>query len=57
MSILSELPLKQVKVIELEGLAPTVFCGMILSDFGADVIMINRPEGPTLNFRNDKNFL
>ena len=31
-----------VKVIEMAGLAPAPFCGMILSDFGAKVIRIDR---------------
>ena len=34
--------LKGLKVIELAGLAPAPFCGMILSDFGADVIRIEK---------------
>ena len=34
--------LKGVKVIEMAGLAPAPFCGMILSDFGADVTRIDR---------------
>jgi len=39
-------PLSGIKVIEFEGLAPTVFTGMILSDFGADVTIINRSKNP-----------
>ncbi|XP_047426596.1 alpha-methylacyl-CoA racemase [Mugil cephalus] len=31
-----------VRVIELAGLAPAPFCGMILADFGAKVISVNR---------------
>lgn len=31
-----------VRVIELAGLAPAPFCGMILSDFGAKVIRVDR---------------
>ncbi|XP_071952510.1 alpha-methylacyl-CoA racemase-like isoform X2 [Antedon mediterranea] len=34
--------LKGIKVIELSGLAPAPFAGMILSDFGAKVIRIDR---------------
>lgn len=34
--------LRGVKVIEFAGLAPVPFCGMILSDFGAKVIRIDR---------------
>ncbi|XP_048734819.2 alpha-methylacyl-CoA racemase-like isoform X2 [Ostrea edulis] len=33
-----------VKVIEFAGLAPAPFCGMILSDFGAKVIRIDKPN-------------
>ena len=29
--------LRGIKVIEMAGLAPVPFCGMILSDFGAEV--------------------
>ena len=32
--------LKGMKVIEIAGLAPGPFCGLILSDFGANVIRI-----------------
>lgn len=31
-----------VRVIELAGLAPAPLCGMILSDFGAKVVRIDR---------------
>ncbi|KAL4486699.1 hypothetical protein ABPG72_022174 [Tetrahymena utriculariae] len=37
-------PLKGITVLEFEGLAPTVFAGMILADFGADVTIINRKK-------------
>ena len=33
--------LKGIKVIELVGLAPAPFCGMILSDFGASVLRVD----------------
>ncbi|XP_056146967.1 alpha-methylacyl-CoA racemase [Lampris incognitus] len=33
-----------VKVIELAGLAPAPFCGMILADFGAKVIRVDRTQ-------------
>lgn len=35
-------PLAGMKVIEFAGLGPTPFCGMLLSDLGADVIRIDR---------------
>ena len=34
--------LRGIKVVEMAGLAPAPFCGMILSDFGADVIRIDK---------------
>ncbi|XP_012735245.1 alpha-methylacyl-CoA racemase [Fundulus heteroclitus] len=36
-----------VKVIELAGLAPAPFCGMILADFGAKVIRVDRTKVAT----------
>lgn len=35
-------PLKGVRVIELAGLAPVPYCGMVLADFGANVIKVDR---------------
>jgi alpha-methylacyl-CoA racemase len=35
-------PLKGVRIIELAGIGPAPFCGMMLSDMGADVIRIDR---------------
>jgi alpha-methylacyl-CoA racemase len=34
--------LKGVKVVEMAGLAPAPMCGMILADFGAQVIRIDK---------------
>lgn len=33
-----------VRVIELAGLAPAPFCGMILADFGAKVVRVDRTK-------------
>jgi alpha-methylacyl-CoA racemase len=41
--------LRGVRVLELAGLAPAPFCGMILADFGATVIRIDRTAG-ALNY-------
>ena len=38
-------PLAHLKVIELAGLAPVPYCGLILKQFGADVIHVQR-NGP-----------
>jgi len=35
-------PLSGITVLELAGLAPSPFCGLILSDFGANVIRLDR---------------
>lgn len=36
--------LKGIRVLEMAGLAPAPFCGMVLRDFGASVIRIDRPK-------------
>jgi len=36
------LPLDGIKVIEMAGLAPSPFCGMVLSDFGAEVVVVDK---------------
>ena len=36
-------PLSGVKIVEFAGIGPGPFCGMLLSDMGADVIRIDRP--------------
>ncbi len=38
-------PLKNVKVIEFCSVAAGPFAGMLLADFGADVIKVERPDG------------
>lgn len=35
-------PLDKIRVIEMAGLAPAPYCGMILADFGADVIVVDK---------------
>ncbi len=39
-------PLADVKVLEFAGMGPAPFCGMMLSDLGADVVRIDRAQGP-----------
>ncbi|MFB7758190.1 CoA transferase, partial [Streptomyces sp. NPDC056121] len=36
-------PLAGVRVVELGGLGPGPFCGMVLADLGAEVIRVDRP--------------
>lgn len=50
-------PLDGIRVIEMAGLAPSPYCGMILADFGAEVIVVDRvssaaPETPNLMAKN-----
>ena len=47
MSILVK-PLQGVKVIEFCHVAAGPFCGMLLSDFGAEVTKIESPEGDAM---------
>ena len=35
-------PLKDIKIIEMAGIGPAPFCGMILADMGAEVISVER---------------
>ena len=50
-------PLQGIKVIEMAGLAPSPYCGMLLSDFGAEVVVVDRlskgrPEIPNVMNKN-----
>ncbi len=38
-------PLKGIRVVEMAGIGPAPFCGMLLADMGADVVRIDRPAG------------
>ena len=40
MGVLSDL-----RVVEIAGLGPAPFCGMLLADMGADVVLVERPAG------------
>lgn len=37
-------PLEGLGVVELAGLGPAPFCGMVLADLGAEVVRVDRPE-------------
>jgi len=41
---LAQGPLKDLRIIEFAGLGPAPFCGMLLSDLGADVVRIDRKD-------------
>jgi alpha-methylacyl-CoA racemase len=46
-------PLKGFRIIELAGLGPGPFCGMMLADMGATVIRVDRPNDLLLSDLND----
>ncbi|MGA5321235.1 CaiB/BaiF CoA transferase family protein [Streptomyces seoulensis] len=41
-------PLSGVRVVELAGIGPGPFAAMLLADLGADVVRVDRPDGPGL---------
>lgn len=45
-------PLNGLKIVEFAGIGPGPFCGMLLSDLGADVVRVDRP-GPPSGSKND----
>ena len=45
-------PLNGITVVEMAGLAPSPYCGMILSDFGADVVIVDRLTKGAPEFAN-----
>ena len=40
---MQEKPLSDIRILEFAGIGPGPFCGMLLSDLGADVVRIDRP--------------
>ncbi|MSQ89013.1 MAG: CoA transferase [Betaproteobacteria bacterium] len=47
-------PLAGLKILEFEAIGPGPFCGMMLSDMGADVLLIDRPDDPRLGFGRER---
>lgn len=39
-------PLKGLRILEFAGIGPGPFCGMLLADLGAEVVRLDRKEGP-----------
>ena len=37
-------PLDKIRIVEIEGIGPCPFAGMLLADLGAEVIRVGRPE-------------
>jgi alpha-methylacyl-CoA racemase len=49
-------PLTGIRVVELSGIGPGPFCAMLLSDLGADVLRIERPEPVDLGLPTPREF-
>ena len=47
-------PLAGVKVLEFEAIGPAPFCGMMLADMGADVLLVDRPSDPHLGLERER---
>jgi alpha-methylacyl-CoA racemase len=47
-------PLAGIKVLEFESIGPAPFAGMLLADMGADVLVIDRPEGTDLGLERER---
>src|SRR5687768_2399963 len=41
-------PLSGIKVVEFEAIGPGPYCGMMLADMGADVLVVDRPGATDL---------
>jgi alpha-methylacyl-CoA racemase len=49
-------PLSGIRVLEFEAIGPGPFCGMMLADMGADVLLVDRPDDPGLGLGRDRWF-
>ncbi|MCC5988403.1 MAG: CoA transferase, partial [Pararhodobacter sp.] len=49
--------LEGVRIIEIEGIGPGPFAGMMLADLGAEVTVVQRPGGPGLPGMPARNLL
>jgi len=47
-------PLTGIRVLEFEAIGPGPFCGMMLADMGADVLLVDRPADPQLGLGHDR---
>ncbi len=47
-------PLAGVRVLEFEAIGPGPFCGMLLADMGADVLLVDRPQDPSLGLGRER---
>ncbi len=49
-------PLTGIKVVEMAGIGPAPFCGMLLADLGADVLSVDRPSASDLGFAIERRY-
>jgi alpha-methylacyl-CoA racemase len=47
-------PLSGVRVLEFEAIGPGPFCGMMIADMGADVLLVDRPTDPGLGLDRER---
>ena len=47
-------PLAGVRVLEFEAIGPAPFCGMMLADMGANVLLVDRPSDPRLGLERER---
>jgi alpha-methylacyl-CoA racemase len=47
-------PLAGIKVLEFEAIGPVPFCGMMLADMGADVLLVDRTSDPGLGLERER---
>jgi alpha-methylacyl-CoA racemase len=47
-------PLAGVRILEFEAIGPAPFCGMLLSDLGADILLVDRTEDAQLGFQRER---
>ena len=49
-------PLTGLRVLEFEAIGPGPFCGMLLADMGADVLLIDRAHDAGVGFPSSCHF-
>lgn len=49
-------PLSGLRILELEAIGPAPFCGMLLADMGADVLLVDRPGDAGLGVARDRRY-
>src|SRR4051812_268042 len=47
-------PLAGLRVLEFEAIGPVPFCGMLLADMGADVLLVDRRDDPGLGLERER---